>query len=79
MLDKVNSNEKLRRPFVTLEVNPNPDNIYQTLPDFTITGYSDDLEDVVLPGDKPKAAADKRQRAEKCAFAKQRHGRRHTF
>jgi hypothetical protein len=59
LLDAVNANDQLRRPFVTLTVVPNPDNVYQMLPDFTITGYSDDLEDIVLPGDKsdkPKSA-----------------------
>ena len=52
LLDAVNTNDDLRRPFVTLTVAPNPDNVHQMLPDFTITGYSDDLEDIVLPGDK---------------------------
>lgn len=52
LLDAVNTNDELRRPFVTLTVAPNPDNVHQMLPDFTITGYSDDLEDIVLPGDK---------------------------
>ena len=58
LLDAVNANDRLRRPFVTLTVAPNPDNIHQMLPDFTITGYSDDLADIVLPGDnKPDKPA----------------------
>ena len=36
--------EKVRRPFVTLAVNS--DNV----PEITITGYSEDLEDIELPG-----------------------------
>jgi hypothetical protein len=42
--------EKVRRPFVTLTVTPNPDNVKVKVPDFTITGYSEDLEDLALPG-----------------------------
>lgn len=42
--------EKLRRPFVTLSVKVNPDNVHQMVPELTVTGYSDDLEDVALPG-----------------------------
>jgi hypothetical protein len=51
-LDAVNANNELCRPFVTLTVTPNPHNVHQMLPDFTVTGYSDDREDIVLPGDK---------------------------
>ena len=52
LLDAVNTNDDLRRPFVTLTVAANPDNVHQMLPDFTITGYSDDLGDIALPADK---------------------------
>jgi hypothetical protein len=57
LLDAVNANETLQRPFVTLSVAPNPDNINQMLPDFTIDGYSDNLADIVLPWDKPDKSA----------------------
>jgi hypothetical protein len=55
LLTAVNAEEQLRRPYVTLTINqqPNPNNTKQTLivPDFTINDYSDDLSDIALPGD----------------------------
>ena len=43
----------MRRPFVTLIVEPNPKNINQMVPEFRITGYSD--HDVDLPGFEPSS------------------------
>ena len=43
----------MRRPFVTLIVEPNPKNINQMVPEFRVTGYSD--HDVDLPGFEPSS------------------------